>query len=101
MLTTTDTRDEAERLARTAVERRLAACGQVLGPITSTYWWNDAVETATEWQCLLKTTAARLDALRAHLEAEHSYETPEVIATPILGGSATYLAWIERETGSP
>lgn len=96
--TTTGTREEAEQLARSAVEHRLAACAQVVGPITSTYWWNGAVETASEWQCLLKTTAARLDELRAHLESEHSYETPEIIATPIVGGSAAYLAWIERET---
>jgi len=98
VLTTTDTREEADRLVRSAVERRLAACGQVAGPIASTYWWNGALETASEWQCQLKTTAARLDELRALLETEHSYETPEVIATPIVGGSAAYLAWIARET---
>jgi len=98
VLTTTDTREEADRLVRVAVERRLAACGQVVGPITSTYWWNGALETSSEWQCLFKTTASRLDALGAHLESEHSYETPEIIATPIAGGSAAYLAWIARET---
>jgi periplasmic divalent cation tolerance protein len=96
--TTTETREEADRLVRSAVEHRLAACAQVVGPVTSTYWWNGQVETAAEWQCLLKTTAARLDELRAHLESEHSYETPEIIATPIVGGSAAYLDWIERET---
>ncbi len=96
VVTTTETREEADRLARSAVERRLAACAHVAGPITSTYWWRDAVETATEWQCVLKTTAARLDELRAHLEAGHSYETPEIVATPIVGGSAAYLEWIER-----
>ena len=96
--TTTGSREEADRLTRSAVERRLAACAQVAGPITSTYWWNGTVETASEWQCLLKTSGARLDELRAHLESEHSYETPEIIATPIVGGSAAYLAWIERET---
>lgn len=98
VLTTTDSGEEAARLVRSAVEARLAACGQVVGPISSTYWWNGAVETATEWQCLLKTTTARLDDLRAHLESEHGYETPEIIATPIVGGSAAYLAWIARET---
>ena len=100
VLTTTDSGEEAARLVRSAVEARLAACGQVVGPVSSTYWWNGAVETATEWQCLLKTAAARLDDLRAHLESEHSYETPEVIATPIVGGSPAYLAWIATETAS-
>ncbi|HSR22750.1 MAG TPA: divalent-cation tolerance protein CutA [Candidatus Eisenbacteria bacterium] len=97
VVTTTETREEADRLTRSAVERRLAACAQVIGPLSSTYWWNGAIETASEWQCLLKTTAARLEELRAHLESEHSYQTPEIIATPIVDGSAAYLDWIERE----
>ena len=98
VVTTTDSREEADRLARSAVEGRLAACAQVAGPVTSTYWWEGAVQTATEWQCVLKTTAARFDALRAHLEGEHSYETPEIVATPIVAGGAAYLDWIRRET---
>ena len=95
---TAETREEAERLARSAVERRLAACAQVLGPISSTYWWNGVVETAAEWQCLLKTTAARFEELRAHLEGEHAYQTPEIVATPIVAGSPAYLEWVDRET---
>jgi periplasmic divalent cation tolerance protein len=100
VVTTTDSREEADRLARSAVERRLAACAQVVGPVTSTYRWEGAVETASEWQCVLKTTAARFDELRAHLEREHTYETPEIVATPIVAGGAAYLEWIERETAA-
>jgi periplasmic divalent cation tolerance protein len=100
VVTTTESREEAERLARSAVERRLAACAQVAGPVTSTYWWEDSVQTATEWQCILKTTAARFDELRAHLELEHSYDTPEIVATPIVAGGAAYLDWIRRETNA-
>jgi periplasmic divalent cation tolerance protein len=98
VVTTTDTREEADRLARSAVEGRLAACAQAVGPVTSTYWWEGSVQSAAEWQVQLKTTAARFDALREHLEREHSYETPEIVATLIVAGSAGYLAWIERET---
>lgn len=98
VVTTTDSREDADRLARSAVEGRLAACAQVVGPVTSTYWWEGAVETATEWQCVLKTTAARFEELRAHLEREHSYDTPEIVATPIVAGAAAYLDWIQRET---
>ena len=98
VVTTTDSREDADRLARSAVEGRLAACGQVVGPVTSTYWWEGAVQTATEWQCVLKTTAARFEELRAHLEREHSYDTPEIVATPIVAGAASYLDWIQRET---
>ena len=100
VVTTTETREDADRLARSAVEHRLAACAQVAGPITSWYWWEEAVQTAAEWQCVLKTTAARFPDLRAHLEREHPYETPEIVATPIVDGSAAYLEWIARETAS-
>ena len=99
VVTTTDSREEADRLARSTVEHRLAACAQVVGPLTSTYRWRGAVETASEWQCVLKTTSARFDELRAHLEREHSYETPEIVATEIVAGAAAYLDWIRRETG--
>jgi len=100
VVTTTDSQEEADRLARSAVERRLAACAQVIGPVTSTYWWEGSVQTASEWQCVLKTTQARFEELRAHLEGEHSYETPEIVATPIVAGSRDYLEWIQRETGA-
>ena len=60
-MTTTDVRSDAERLARDLVERRLAACVQVLGPISSTYRWRGSIETADEWLCLIKTTAATGD----------------------------------------
>jgi periplasmic divalent cation tolerance protein len=96
--TTTDSAEEAASLARSVVEARLAACAQVSGPITSTYWWEGDVQTATEWQCVFKTAADRLDALRAHLEAEHPYDTPEIVATAIAGGSAAYLDWLRAET---
>lgn len=95
---TTDSRDEADKLARVAVDNRLAACAQVLSPITSTYWWQGKVETAEEWMILMKTQERRVMELIDRLQAEHSYETPEIIATPITAGNPAYLAWIEAET---
>jgi periplasmic divalent cation tolerance protein len=100
-MTTTDARSDAERLARDLVERRLAACVQVLGPISSTYRWRGAIETADEWLCIIKTTAARFDALAAHIETNHGYETPELTAVPIDNGSAGYLAWLSKATANP
>jgi periplasmic divalent cation tolerance protein len=100
-MTTTDARPDAERLARDLVERRLAACVQVLGPISSTYRWKGAVETAEEWLCLIKTTGARFDALAAHLQATHGYETPELTAVPVDQGSPAYLAWLSAATANP
>src|SRR5918998_2653375 len=98
-MTTTDVRADAERLARDLVEERLAACAQVLGPISSTYRWRGATERATEWYCHLKTTAARLPALQARITELHPYEVPEIIALPILDGNAEYLRWIEQTVG--
>ncbi|MDQ0943698.1 divalent-cation tolerance protein CutA [Streptomyces sp. V1I1] len=101
VLTTTDSAAKAEELARGAVEARLAACAQISAPVTSVYRWKNAVETAEEWQVLFKTTQACYTALEAYLVAAHDYETPEIIATPVVGGSPAYLAWIEAETMVP
>ncbi|WP_172386883.1 divalent-cation tolerance protein CutA [Streptomyces sp. MNP-20] len=98
VLTTTDTADKADTLARAAVEARLAACAQINGPVTSVYRWEGAVETAREWQVSLKTTQERYAALEAWLLQTHDYETPEIIATPVTGGSAAYLGWLAAET---
>lgn len=97
-ITTTDTETSASALARSAVEARLAACAQVIGPITSTYRWQGAIETAQEWQVVLKTTAASYPDLEAHLRAEHGYDVPEIVMVPIAAGNPAYLAWITAET---
>ena len=96
--TTTDSRLEAMELARVAVEARLAACAQVTGPMTSTYWWDDGIERAEEWLIMLKLPADRFDELAALLTDRHSYDEPEIIALPILHGSPAYLDWITEET---
>ena len=96
VLTTAGSEEEAGRIASLLVERRLAACVQVVGPITSRYRWQGTIEEEREWQCLAKTTAAAYEAVEAAIREVHSYDEPEVIATPIVAGSAGYLAWIEE-----
>lgn len=96
VLTTAGSEEEAGRIAERLVERRLAACVQVVGPIVSRYRWQGAVEEAREWQCLAKTTAAAYAAVEAAIREVHSYDEPEIIATPIVAGSPGYLAWIEE-----
>jgi periplasmic divalent cation tolerance protein len=86
--------DEADRLAAAVLGPRLAACVQVVGPVQSRYWWRGRLESATEWLFLAKTTADRADAVVAALVAAHSYETPEVIVLPVVGGHDPYLSWI-------
>jgi periplasmic divalent cation tolerance protein len=96
--TTTDSRAEAVELARAAVEARLAACAQVVGPIASTFWWEGEIERAEEWLLLLKLPAAGFQALADFLTEQHSYDEPEIAALPIVVGSEGYLSWIQEET---
>jgi periplasmic divalent cation tolerance protein len=95
VLTTAGSEAEAAAIAAGLVELRLAACVQVIGPIASTFRWQGEVEAAREWQCLVKTTAERFDEVAETIRMLHSYEEPEIIATPILAGSPGYLAWID------
>ena len=84
-------------MAVALIERRLAACVQVVGPIESWYRWEGRVETATEWLCVAKTTAERYDELEAAIGELHSYDVPEVLAVPVVRGSAAYLRWLGEE----
>jgi periplasmic divalent cation tolerance protein len=96
--TTTDSRAEAMELCRAAVESRLAACAQVAGPVASMYWWDDGLERAEEWLVLFKLPADRYEDLAAFIAERHSYDEPEIIALPIVTGSAAYLSWLQEET---
>ncbi|WP_129840892.1 divalent-cation tolerance protein CutA [Streptomyces sp. RFCAC02] len=98
VFTTTDDREAAEELARSAVEARLAACAQIDGPISSVYWWDGAVQNEQEWRITYKTPASKYADLAAHIKAGHTYEVPEIIATPITDGSPDYLSWLDDET---
>jgi periplasmic divalent cation tolerance protein len=94
--TTLPDQEAAHRLGGRLLEERLAACAQVAGPVSSAYWWHGKVETASEWFCHLKTTAARVPALISRIRELHPYETPEIIALPVTEGDPGYLAWIEE-----
>jgi periplasmic divalent cation tolerance protein len=94
--TTVGSMEEARRLAEALVDRRLAACVQVLGPIVSRYRWRGEVEEAEEWQCLAKTEAALYPEVEAAIRAAHSYDEPEILATPVVAGSEGYLGWVSE-----
>ncbi len=74
---------------------------QIVGPITSTYWWKGSIETAEEWLCLIKTSQNLYADLEKAIKEMHPYETPEIIAIPILTGSSDYLQWLENELRKP
>ncbi|MBA3003041.1 MAG: divalent-cation tolerance protein CutA [Desulfurivibrio sp.] len=95
--TTVGSEEEAGAIARLLVEKRLAACVQVLGPITSHYHWQGKIETAGEYLCLAKSRAALYSEIEAAIKAIHPYEVAEIISTPIIGGSKEYLAWLVAE----
>jgi periplasmic divalent cation tolerance protein len=99
VVTTTEHQEDAERIARALVEERLAACVQVAGPITSIYRWRGQIETAREWQCCAKSRRELYDEIERAIRRLHPYEVPEILAMPVLAGSADYLAWLEQETG--
>ncbi|GAB3682988.1 divalent-cation tolerance protein CutA [Streptomyces sparsus] len=99
VLTTTDSAERAAELARGAVEARCAACAQINGPVTSVYRWQGEIHQDPEWQVLFKTTAARFEALETYLRQAHTYDVPEIIATPVTRGGADYLAWVAEECG--
>lgn len=96
--TTTDSEAAARELAAGAVAERLGACAQVVGPVTSVFRWDGAVQTEPEWRVEIKTAADRVPALTDHLRERHSYDLPEIIATPITGGSGEYLSWVVGQT---
>lgn len=97
VMTTTANQEDAERIARALVERRLAGCVQVVGPIHSTYWWEGAVETADEYLCLVKSSREAYPALEAAIQELHPYDVPEILAVPVAAGSAAYLTWLQGE----
>jgi periplasmic divalent cation tolerance protein len=89
-----DSRQGALDAARRLVERRLAACAQVVGPVESVYRWQGAVETAQEHLLLIKTATGKFGGVERAILDAHPYSTPEILAFPVVGGAEGYLAWL-------
>lgn len=92
------TKELGIKLARSTVEARLAAGGQVVGPVTSVFWHQGEFGTGEEWQVILKTTDERYEELERHLVEHHEWTNPEITAIPVAAGLAPYLDWVERTT---
>lgn len=95
--TTTGDRATAERIAIELVDRHLAACVQISGPITSTYHWQGKIESTEEWLCTIKALAANYNAIERLIKELHPYDVPEILAVPITAASPEYLDWLRRE----
>ena len=98
-LSTVATREDAERIARALVERRLCACVNIVPGLTSVYAWKGAVQTDAELLLVIKTTGEALDGLKSALVEMHPYEVPELIAVGIADGHEPYLDWIRESVG--
>ena len=96
VLTTTPNSDEANRLARSIVESKLAACVQVLPQMTSVYFWEGEVQTEPEHVLLIKTLEEKFDALAQFIRENHSYDVPEIVAIEAEKVSESYLGWMRE-----
>jgi periplasmic divalent cation tolerance protein len=92
---------EAERAGRAIVERRLAACVNILPGMISHYWWEGKVERGEEAVMIFKTRASLAEAVRAAVKETHSYTTPAILVLPLEGGDPSYLNWLMSETEEP
>lgn len=98
VITTTNTEEEARKIQRLLVEERAAACAQIIGPISSLYWWEGKIEEVGEWICLAKAKARDYPGIESLIKENHSYSMPEILAIPVSAGNNDYLAWISEVT---
>ena len=97
VMTTVEHKADAEKIARYLVEKKIAACVQILGPLTSCYRWQGKLESAQEYLCLIKSRQDLFPDLEAAIKDQHPYEVPEILATPISTGGRDYLHWLAAE----
>ncbi len=94
VITTVDSEEDAQNIAGAVVGERLAACAQIIGPISSVYHWNDTIENAEEWMLVIKSRSDLFSELSGLIQQLHPYDVPEILATPIVAGGASYLEWM-------
>jgi periplasmic divalent cation tolerance protein len=100
VLVTTPDLKVARKIARVVLNKRLAACANIVPKIESHYWWQGKLESSAEALIVFKTTRARLAALEKTVLANHPYDTPEVIALPLASGNPKYLSWLAASVAS-
>ncbi len=98
VITTVSKKTDAEKIAKSLIDKRLAACVQIIGPIKSIYRWKGKIENAKEWACVIKTRKMLYKKVETAIRKIHPYEVPEIIAISIAQGSKDYLKWLFDET---
>ena len=96
-LVTASSEEEAKKIARLLLEQRKAACVNIVPGVSSSYWWKGKLESASESLLIVKSKASLSDEIVRLVKGAHSYQAPEIIALPIIGGNPEYLAWIDAE----
>ncbi len=98
IFTTCGSKEDADKLARLLVEKRLAACAQVSGTITSFYWWEDKLQEDTEWQVKFKVLASNYEKAERLIKENHPYDLPQIIALPVERALSEFINWVAKET---
>lgn len=101
VLVTAASAQEADKIAQALVEQHLVACANIIPNLRSVFWWQQAIATEQEMLIVLKSTASHFPAIVTTVKSLHSYQTPEIIALPIIAGSEDYLQWISDATQTP
>ena len=100
IMVTASSREEAEKIATTLLEKKLIACANILGPVSSRFWWQGKIDSAEEYIIFMKTKRELFDQVADNVKQLHSYEVPEIIALPIVEGTKPYLEWINSSLAS-
>jgi len=100
VITTASAKKEATEIVQCLLKERLIACANIIGPISSHFWWKDQIDEATEFLVVMKSSRKLFDELSKRVKEIHSYKVPEIIALPILKGSPSYLSWLEANLRS-
>ena len=97
LFTTASNSEEAHKIAKVLLSQRKAACVNIVPGISSLFWWQDKLDSAQESLLIVKTKASLLNQIVTLVREIHSYEVPEIVALPIIGGNEDYLEWIDKE----
>ena len=97
VITSTQNKEDAEKIAAELIQTKLAVCTQILGPVSSSYWWNGNIETVNEWLCIIKSKKSLYNKIEAAIKKMHPYQIPEILALPVIEGNKDYLKWLDNE----